>query len=99
MHPNPHFQQTYAFTVVMQFTNEVNGDETDFIVFGVMLVIACGTYEFAAMTGNTAYRAAVGVTIVRHSSSYGSTSRSASSGLAEYLKSVSAGEHRTSHMC
>jgi hypothetical protein len=51
--------------VVMQFTNEVNWDETDFIVFGVMLVIACGTYELAArMTGNTAYRAAVGVAIV-----------------------------------
>ena len=50
--------------VAMQFTNEVNWDETDFIVFGAMLAAACGTYELAAkMTGNTAYRAAVGVAV------------------------------------
>jgi len=48
----------------MQFTSEVNWDETDFIVFGAMLAAACGTYELAAkMTGNTAYRAAVGVAV------------------------------------
>ena len=50
--------------VAMQFTNEVNWDETDFIVFGAMLAAACGTYELAArMTGNTAYRAAVSVAV------------------------------------
>ena len=50
--------------VAMQFTNEVSWDETDFIVFGVMLLVACGTYELAArMTGNGAYRAAVGVAV------------------------------------
>jgi uncharacterized membrane protein YdcZ (DUF606 family) len=51
--------------IAMQFTDAVNWDETDFIVFGAMLTVACGTYELAArMTGNTAYRAAVGVAVV-----------------------------------
>jgi hypothetical protein len=51
--------------VAMQFTKVVNWDETDFIVFGAMLAIACGTCELAArMTGNTAYRAAVGLAVV-----------------------------------
>jgi hypothetical protein len=50
--------------VAMQFTNEMNWDETDFIVFGAMLLAACGTYELAArMMGNRAYRAAVGVAV------------------------------------
>jgi hypothetical protein len=50
--------------VAMQFTNEVNWDATDFIVVGVMLVVACGTYELTArMTGSSAYRAAVGVAV------------------------------------
>jgi hypothetical protein len=50
--------------VAMQFTDEVNWDATDFAVFGAMLAVACGTYELAArMTGNRAYRAAVGVAI------------------------------------
>lgn len=50
--------------VVMQFTDEVNWDETDFAVIAAMLAVACGTYELAArMTGNSAYRAAVGVAL------------------------------------
>jgi hypothetical protein len=49
--------------VAMQFTNEVNWDETDFIVFGVMLTVACGTYELAALTGNRAYRAGIAVAV------------------------------------
>jgi hypothetical protein len=50
--------------VAMQFTDEVNWDETDFIVFGAMLAVACGTYEIAArMTGNSSYRLAVGVAV------------------------------------
>ena len=50
--------------VAMQFTDEVNWSETDFIVMGAMLLAACGTYELAARAwGNTAYRAAVGVAI------------------------------------
>jgi hypothetical protein len=49
----------------MQFSDEVTWDETDFIVFGAMLLGACGTYELAArMTGNAAFRAAVGVAVV-----------------------------------
>ena len=49
----------------MQFTTEVNWDETDFLVFGTMLALACGTYELAArITGNSAFRAAVGLAIV-----------------------------------
>ena len=49
----------------MQFTDEVVWDETDFAVIGAMLFGACGAYELAArMTGNVAYRAAVGVAVV-----------------------------------
>jgi hypothetical protein len=51
-------------SVAMRFTNDVNWDETDFMVFGAMLAAACGTCELAArMTGNSAYRAAVGVAV------------------------------------
>ena len=50
--------------IAIQFTDEVAWDETDFIVFGAMLAGACGAWELAArMTGNTAYRAAVGVAV------------------------------------
>jgi hypothetical protein len=51
--------------VAMQFTDEVDWDETDFIVMGAMLFGACGAFELAVrMTGNGAYRAAVGVAVV-----------------------------------
>jgi hypothetical protein len=50
--------------VAMQFTHEVVWDETDFIVFGAMLAVACGTFELATrMTGNILYRAAVCVAV------------------------------------
>ena len=50
--------------LAMQVTEEVDWDLTDFAIFGAMLVGACGTYELAArVTGNTAYRAAVGVAL------------------------------------
>lgn len=50
--------------VAMQFTEEVAWDLADFAIFGAMLFAACGTYELAArMTGNTAYRAAVGIAL------------------------------------
>ena len=51
--------------IAMQFTNEVNWDETDFVVFGAMLFGTCGVYELAArMTPNFTYRAAVGVAVM-----------------------------------
>jgi hypothetical protein len=50
--------------VAMQFTEEVAWDLGDFAIIGAMLFVACGTYELAArVTGNTAYRAAVGVAL------------------------------------
>ncbi len=51
--------------VAMQFTDDMNWDETDFLALGAMLLAACGAYELAVrMTGNTAYRAAVGLAVV-----------------------------------
>jgi hypothetical protein len=50
--------------LAMQVTDEVDWDTADFAIFGAMLVGAGGTYELAArITGNTPYRAAVGVAI------------------------------------
>lgn len=50
--------------VAMQFTEEVAWDLADFTLIGAMLFVACGTYELTArVTGNTAYRAAVGVAL------------------------------------
>ncbi len=50
--------------VAMRFTDEVVWDEADFAIFGAMLFGACGVYELAArMTGNIAYRAAVGLAV------------------------------------
>jgi hypothetical protein len=49
----------------MPFTDEVAWDRVDFVLMGAMLFGACGAFELAArMTGNTAYRAAVGVAVV-----------------------------------
>lgn len=51
--------------VAMQFTDEVVWDEADFAVIAAMLFGASGAYGLAArMTGNIAYRAAVGVAVV-----------------------------------
>jgi hypothetical protein len=51
--------------VAMQFTTEMDWDETDFLVMGAMLFGACGAFDLAArMTGDSAYRAAVGVAVV-----------------------------------
>ena len=50
--------------VAMQFTDEVAWDETDFVVAGALLVGTGLAYELGArMTGNTAYRPAVGVAL------------------------------------
>jgi len=51
--------------LAMQFTEKVAWDLADFVIFGAMLVGACGTYELASrLTRNSAYRAAVGVALV-----------------------------------
>ena len=51
--------------VAMQFTQEVTWTLADFVVIGVMLLAACGTYEFAVwMSGNKAYRAGFGIAVV-----------------------------------
>ena len=50
--------------VAMQFTNEVSWDGTDFAVFAAMLAVAGGTCELASRkSGDSAYRAAVAVTV------------------------------------
>jgi hypothetical protein len=50
--------------VAMQFTDEVAWSLSDFVIFGAMLLVACGTYELTArLTANTVYRAAVGVAL------------------------------------
>lgn len=50
--------------VAMQFTEEVNWGEVDFIVFGAILIAACGAYELATrLSGNSTYRAAFGLAV------------------------------------
>lgn len=50
--------------ISMQFTDEVDWDITDFIIFGAMLSAVGGVFELVArMTPNKAYRAAVGVAL------------------------------------
>jgi hypothetical protein len=49
----------------MQFSEQMSWDETDFIVWGVMLALAAGTFDLAIrVPGNVAYRMAVGVALV-----------------------------------
>jgi hypothetical protein len=49
----------------MQITDEVKWNAADFAIFGAMLAVGCATFELAArMTGDTLYRAAVGVAVV-----------------------------------
>lgn len=51
--------------IAMQFTDEVNWDLPDFIVFSIMLIVACGSFELVArMTKNKAYKIAIGLAIV-----------------------------------
>lgn len=50
--------------VAMRFTHEVAWNSTDFMIFGAMLCVACGSYELTTrMTGDRAYRAAVAVAV------------------------------------
>lgn len=51
--------------VAMQFTTEVNWTGSDFVVMGVLLSLACGSYELATrLSGNTAYRLAAGIAVL-----------------------------------
>ncbi len=48
----------------MQFTREVNWSLGDFVAFGGMLLVACGSYELATrLSGNTLYRAGAGMAL------------------------------------
>jgi len=50
--------------VAMRFTDEVDWGAEDFIVMGVMLAAACGSYELATrLSGGRSYRAASAVAI------------------------------------
>lgn len=50
--------------VAMQFTQEVQWTGFDFLVWGVMLAVACGAYELAArMSSNRHYRLGAGVSV------------------------------------
>jgi hypothetical protein len=50
--------------VAMQFTSDVNWTLRDFLTFGTMLAVACGTYEIAARsTRSVAYRMGVGIAV------------------------------------
>ena len=49
----------------MQFTSEVNWDAADFMVFGLMLLVACGSYELATqLTASKVYRLAIGIALL-----------------------------------
>ena len=51
--------------VAMQFSREVDWTGSDFAVLGFMLLTGCCTYEFAVwLSGNIAYRAAFGISLV-----------------------------------
>jgi hypothetical protein len=51
--------------IAMQFTSEVDWDVGDFVIFGVMLLVVCGLYEFATrLNANRAYRLAVGIALL-----------------------------------
>lgn len=50
--------------VAMQFTREVNWDETDFIVFGAMLLVAGGAFDLLTrMAGGWPYRIGAGIAV------------------------------------
>lgn len=51
--------------IAMQFTKEVAWDETDFILFGAMLLSVCGLLELATrISKNFCYRLAFGIALV-----------------------------------
>ena len=51
--------------IAMQFTSEVNWGFADFAVFGAMLLIAGGCYEFGTrLTVKKPYRLAIGIAVL-----------------------------------
>lgn len=51
--------------VAMQFTDEVDWNEADFIIMGAMLFLVCGSFELAARRSpEIAYRSAAGLALV-----------------------------------
>ena len=51
--------------IAMQFTKQVTWDETDFIIFGVMLLVPGGLLELATrMSRNLFYRLGFGIALV-----------------------------------
>lgn len=51
--------------VAMQFTGEVRWDFGDFVIFGAMLVVACGAFEIVArLTADRRNRGLAGAAIV-----------------------------------
>lgn len=51
--------------IAMQFTSEVQWDETDFIAFGIMLTIAAGLWDLATrMRGGLFYRGGAALAVI-----------------------------------
>ena len=51
--------------IAMRFTTEVAWTLSDFVVFGAMLLFVCGGFELAArLSGNRAYRLAMGIALL-----------------------------------
>jgi hypothetical protein len=51
--------------IAMRFTSEVNWTGSDFVIMGVMLTLACGTWELAARaSGSWAYRGGVALAVL-----------------------------------
>jgi hypothetical protein len=49
--------------IAMQFSNEVNWDETDFIVVGVLLVVAVSAFELIMKKAGK-YKIAAGIAVI-----------------------------------
>ncbi|NNJ79999.1 MAG: hypothetical protein HKP19_12155 [Xanthomonadales bacterium] len=51
--------------IAMQFTEEVNWDLADFLVFGALLLFFCSAYEIGTrLIGNRAYRLGLGIVLL-----------------------------------
>ncbi|MBT8049726.1 MAG: hypothetical protein KJO70_00910 [Gammaproteobacteria bacterium] len=51
--------------IAMQFTEEVNWDLADFLVFGALLLFFCSAYEIGTrLIGNRVYRLGLGIVLL-----------------------------------